>query len=319
MKGYYIMRKTDKAIENQVIDLYLSGESFKSIENILHINSVTAYNIIKRNNIETRTRGGINLLPSEDIIRDYQSGIKIADIAQKYNVCEKTIYNYLSSNNIDRNYIYINRSLNRQYFKCIDSYDKAYFWGLLVTDGCICGNNVSITLKIEDSNILNTLSQKIGNENQLYFDKRGCATLHFKSKEIVNDLALCGVFPRKTFFPHMPILFYRYLMAHVIRGLIDGDGWISYKSHSIGFCSANFNMAQDVKNYLVWALGVYDVAVVATHTCYTIQWSSKKDIKLIGDFIYQDKKDCFIERKYNNFIQIITHDNTEITNQITQG
>ena len=47
-------------------------------------------------------------------------------------------------------------------------------------------------------------------------------------------------------------------------------------------------------------------------------WSSKKDIKLIGDYLYKDKNDCYLLRKYNNFKKIIQI-NTEVDSNITKG
>ena len=37
----------------------------------------------------------------------------------------------------------------------------------------------------------------------------------------------------------------------------------------------------------------------------------QKDIEKIGNYIYQNKDNCFLSRKYNNFLQII-HGNTEV-------
>lgn len=121
------MKKTSLELEQKVIQSYLEGNSCKTIGNQLGLNSVTIFNILKRNNIQTRTNGGIYKLPVDDIIKDYKNGIRIQDISIKYNVNPKTIYNYLESANEDRNYIYINKSLKRDYFSTIDSYDKAYF------------------------------------------------------------------------------------------------------------------------------------------------------------------------------------------------
>ena len=53
------MKKVSIEQEKQVIDLYKSELSCRSIESELEINSITVFNILKRNNIPTRTRGGI--------------------------------------------------------------------------------------------------------------------------------------------------------------------------------------------------------------------------------------------------------------------
>ena len=44
-----------------------------------------------------------------------------------------------------------------------------------------------------------------------------------------------------------------------------------------------------------------------------VQIYGKSDIKKIGNFLYENKEDCYLKRKYNNFLKII-QDNTELTN-----
>lgn len=70
------MLKTNKDIEKKIIDAYVNGSSFKEIGIKYNTNPVTAFNIIKRNNIQTRTKGGIYELPQNIIVEKYLSGEK---------------------------------------------------------------------------------------------------------------------------------------------------------------------------------------------------------------------------------------------------
>lgn len=306
------MKKTDIEIENKVICEYVNnGLSFKQIGDKLGINSVTAFNIIKRNGICSRTKGGIYSLPIDEIKRMYLDGIPVVEISKKFNVNCKTIYNYLEKNEIYRNYIYHNRTLNRRYFQNIDSYDKAYFLGFMITDGCVTeDNSVSLTLKMDDYEILETFRQKISNENKLYYNyDRNEVSFRFKSKETQNDLSKYGVVYRKTFTTFLPLLPNPFLMSHMLRGIFDGDGWISEKSHNIGLCSASYIFIKYVRDYLHLLLGVYSVNItVSTNNrltpLYQIQWSSLKDIFIIGSYIYSGKRDCYLKRKFNNWKNI---------------
>lgn len=49
-----------------------------------------------------------------------------------------------------------------------------------------------------------------------------------------------------------------------------------------------------------------------------MSWASKKDIKLIGDYLYKDKNNCYLVRKFNNFESII-HVDTEVSSDISKG
>ena len=108
------------------------------------------------------------------------------------------------------------------------------------------------------------------------------------------------------------------LMPHFIRGLIDGDGWVSSKSHSIGLCGTEKIVIQ-LRDILVKKLNVFNVKVLHTEPhLWMVNWSSNKDINAIGEFIYKDKKDCYLERKYNNYLTLINA-NTEVSSEITKG
>lgn len=307
------MKKIDEQIEQLVIQLYQSGLSFAKIEKECGVNQTTAFNIIKRHGIQIRTKGGINKLNINDIVEKYKQGIRVVEIAKQYNVRERTIYNYLEKAEVPRDAIYYNKELNRNYFQDIDSYDKAYFLGFMATDGNVGknSNSVSITLSEKDSYILEVFREKIGNENPLYVLERNGrknkeVTFHLKSEKIKNDLSKYGVIPNKTFSIGPPFDINNDLMSHFIRGLIDGDGFISYKSHQIGFCG-NEKMVTFVRDYLCDLLGVYKVKVIkAQEHLWQITWASKKDIKKIGEYIYNNKCECYLHRKYDNYINIIS-------------
>ncbi len=318
------MIRTSKELEKKIIESYNNNEGgVKAIGDMYNINSVTVYNILKRNNVVMRSKGGYDrdYFDKEKIISDYSSGKKVVDIANEYNVSTEIIYYILKNSNVPRDYIYINHNLKRDYFSDIDSYDKAYFLGLMITDGCVLeDNSVSITLKESDSKILEVFRNKINNENPLYIRDRGRAgrerevTFKFKSKQTQNDLAKYGVVYRKTFTTFFPFLSHPEMMRHMIRGLIDGDGWISFKSHSLGICSASYEFIYLFRFFMCKVLDVIEPTIIVQHdTLYTVVWHSKRDIYTIGRFIYIGKKDCFLERKYRNWLNIIIHDNTEVT------
>ena len=305
------MKRTDPEIEQQVIQKYLEGNSCKTIGELLQLNSVTVFNILKRNNIDTRTNGGIYKLPVEDIVRDYRNGIRITELAKKYNVNIKTIYNYLESVGEERDYTYINRSLRRDYFSVIDSYDKAYFLGLIISDGCIQeDNNLRITLQLQDAYILKTFARKICNENPLYFNgnRPNEITFHCKSKQIKDDLAKYGVVPRKSLISYLPFdMIPDDLIHHMIRGTFDGNGYISVteKTHVIGYCAGNERIVTEYRDWLVFKLGVNKIKVSQFEEHgFSCTWSSIKDIIAICNYIYKDKQDCYLRRKYNKFMII---------------
>lgn len=305
------MKRIDKETEEKVIKTYNSGLSMAVTGKQYNISGATVKHILERNNVPVRTKGGIYKIPEEDVITRYKNNESCQSIADSYNVSFNTISNILEKNNIPRDNRYYNLNLDLNYFSKIDRYDKAYFLGFLITDGNVCGNAVRLSLATKDEHILYCFKEKTGNENKIYYRKdKPEASCSAKVKQWVEDLAHYGVIPNKTSQVYLPQLS-KEMMPHLLRGMIDGDGWISSKSHQIGFCGNEQTVTQ-VRDYFIKELNVYPVKVLHTNTTlWQITWASQKDIELIGNYLYKNKKDCFLKRKFNEFQKI--QGNTEVT------
>lgn len=292
------MKRVSIETEKFVIDKYNSGLSCKAISNLLSISETTVFNILKRNNIEMRTKGGIYQLPKEEIIELYKRGFSSTYLSEKYKVTNNTILKILHEAGIEVTCArYFNVLLDEEYFDVINTNEKAYFLGLMISDGSVVGNLVSITSHILDSYILNLFSSQIMNCNPLYYSPyRTEVSVNFKSEKVVNSLSKYGVVQNKTYNTYLPYIGEQY-MSHLIRGILDGDGWISSKAHQLGFCGSEVLMTQ-IRDFLVSRLNVYNVKVLHTEiNLWQITWASKKDIITIGNYLYQDAKEFYLTRK----------------------
>lgn len=120
--------------------------------------------------------------------------------------------------------------INDSFFESIDTQEKAYFLGLMASDGCVTeGNRVIISLQERDSYILDLMKQRLEYEGVIYFIKartenhQNIRRLQFRNKKISEDLNKLGIFPRKSLklqFPNLPEQFHN----DFIRGYFDGDG-----------------------------------------------------------------------------------------------
>lgn len=305
------MRRISQEIEKEVIKMYLEGKTLSEVAEFFEISPTTVWATLKRNNIKRRTCGGIDLIPHNDVIDKYKNGTSTTIIANEYNVDRHTICNILKKHKIERNNIYHNKGLDENYWEIIDSYDKAYFLGFFITDGNVYGNDVRLQLKNESQYILETLKNKTKSENNVRQDKRGFSTFSVKRKKWVDDLAKYGVIPNKTSTVYFPDMLQVNLLSHFVRGLIDGDGWISFKGEQIGFCG-NETLVTQLRDFLVKTLNVYNSKILKTgNNLYQVCWCSKKDIKNIGEYIYKDKGDCFLKIKFDNFNELV-NGNTEV-------
>lgn len=149
--------------------------------------------------------------------------------------------------------------LDEQYFDSIDTEKKAYFLGLIFTDGCIhmskgrqplCG----ITLKEQDEYILKEFKNDIRSNKTVTHDGRGCSEINILSSGIVSGLRKYGVKERKSTTILFPNNIPEDMMGHFIRGVFDGDGSAAFysrkgrKSHTKGiiFCSGSYQFLSDM-------------------------------------------------------------------------
>lgn len=306
-------------VKKEIISRYANKESMKNISISCKVSVNTVRKTLVNNGVVIRSRGGIEPLDEKEVILMYKSGVSSSVIAEKFNVTVHSITNILEKNSVKRDNIYHNKSLVENYWETIDSSDKAYFLGFLMTDGNVFGNTyVRLQLSSKDEEILKTFSRYTKNTNNISPDKRNLSSFHVKRKKWVEDLSKYGVIPNKTNSLRFLELDNKDMMSHLVRGLFDGDGWISEKSHQIGFCG-NENMVTGLRDYLVKTLNVYKVTVIHSEdNLWQITWAGKKDIKKIGDFIYKDKGDCYLTRKYENYEKIIQAD-TEVSSEIAKG
>ena len=312
------MKRTPKNIELNIIKEYLSGLTMDQTADKCGVTKFVVFRTLKSYNIQARP---INKLDQEKItnICDlYKSGQSTYELANKFNVSVKTICDVLKRAGIPRNNRYSNKKLDLNYWENIDRPDKAYFLGLMITDGCVYSHrNVTLSLTESDKHILEVYRKYTGNEVKIHtqqkqhLNKKNECVFNVSCSKWVDDLSKYGVIPRKTSTVEMPVL-KKELMPHLLRGMFDGDGWIA-NGRQIGICG-NQQCVTAVHDWLVKELNVYNTKVSQTgpHLWQTI-WSSKKDFKTICDYLYKDKSDLYIARKYNKF----SHDNPEVSEGVT--
>lgn len=315
------MKRTDAELEKLAIERYSSGESMKSVAVEIGVTPATVLRILRAYGIQSRSKGGLYPLDESYIIQAYKEGQSASMIAAKFDVTMNTITAILEKHGIARNNRYKNTTFDTAYFNVLDRCDKAYFLGFLIADGYVArdSNHVRISLAAKDVQILELFRQVTKNANPLYHRKdQDQYSFNVRSKQWKHDLARYGCVPCKTFISYLPLIDDA-MMPHMIRGLIDGDGWVSSKSHQVGFCGTK-EIVTGMRDYLHTKLNVWHVKVleVKPNTLWQITWASKRDIQKLFDYLYKDSGPYFLTRKYDQF-KLILQGNTEVSRQITQG
>jgi len=114
-------------------------------------------------------------------------------------------------------------TINKDYFKTIDTENKAYWLGYLWADGCITKYSIMMELQVRDKDHLELLLKEIyGDKHPELKEKDGCVVANISSLEMVNDLISLGygTKDKRSNIPTMP----KELHRHFIRGYYDGDG-----------------------------------------------------------------------------------------------
>lgn len=122
---------------------------------------------------------------------------------------------------------------NHNYFKTIDTEEKAYILGFLYADGYNSDKQVVITQLEQDVDILEKINKALNADNQITRklqstnNKTKCQ-LCYSSIDMCTDLTNLGCFRNKSLACTFPTFLDKSLIRHFIRGYFDGDGcvWI---------------------------------------------------------------------------------------------
>lgn len=231
-------------------------------------------------------------------------------IAMLFGVSDASIRTYLIEQSVFMKGHRCGQNSYNNYFETIDSEDKAYFLGLIFADGNIREDSrgggrkiFSIMLTEEDKYLLERFNIYANfNVNLIIHhkeDNKPRYGLIINSSKIYDDLINLGISKRKSidginFIPNIPEKY----MPHFIRGYFDGDG-IAKKPGYIGFCG-DFKIIKYIKDVLIKTCNVRNNTITynKSNNIYYVQWSSLKDVKAIFDYMYKDKKDLYLIRKY---------------------
>ena len=123
---------------------------------------------------------------------------------------------------------------NHNYFKTIDTEEKAYILGFLYADGYNSDKQVVITQLEQDVDILEKINKALNADNQI---KRKLQSTNNKTKcqlcyssiDMCTDLTNLGCFRNKSLACTFPTFLDKSLIRHFIRGYFDGDGCITYR------------------------------------------------------------------------------------------
>jgi hypothetical protein len=198
-----------------------------------------------------------------------------------------------------------NRTAKEDFFEKIDSEEKAYFLGLMFSDGSVVNDiegkrspQISLELKVSDEKIIEEFRNILNLHSKVTYRKekgKECARLSFRSKKMAEDLKKYGIIPNKTYITkHLPEIDNQYLKPF-LRGLIDGDGSIyqiqKTGRYAIDFCSYHKSICEDFRQLCNTFLSKKNKNVIANYdSAYHIRFYKQETVIQLATELYKDAK-----------------------------
>lgn len=313
------MKKLSNEQIQEIIALYQLGTSPKEIGEKLGIYNNSVTRILRKQGVE-RNKAAPRITPEQTkyIIEKYSEGISSEIIAKELNINSSTVLRILKRNNIQirdassSKRIY---ALDESLLDNIDSEEKAYFLGLMWSDGNIHkeSNDIKIDLHSKDEDILIKLSNFFFKKEKLYryaTKTTPYTRLLLTSAKLKEKLINLGCIPNKTFKLKYPNISEN-LNRHFIRGLIDGDGSVfDYESPTISVTGTR-DLLLKASEIIEKQLNIRPL--ISQKNKYRnsekniiyMEYRGFKKVKALGDWIYNDSY-MKIHRKYNEYLNILS-------------
>lgn len=263
---------------------------------------------------DTFFKGGFNmkLYKNKDWLKNQISNKTRKQIAEELEVSPGTISRWAKKFNIKiPNRGNSKHSLDKKYFKKIDTENKAYWLGFIMADGCVfkgCGNSrgntyrLQVNLSRKDREVLERLKKDLNASYQIKDKKvynKDTGKYYKASQFRVNCTPLCkdlislGVVPAKSQIEKVPEIPQK-LLRHFFRGYFDGDGYI--RKNDFEFISGE-KFALD---FLEFSKVKGDVETFINSDTQYLIVQKNSELKKIFNLFYDDAN-IYLKRKYKKF------------------
>lgn len=291
--------------------------------------------LVYNNYIENKYKGDVIIIKNNTyknknwLVKEY-SLHGSSTIARKCNVDDSTIIYWLKKFNIKirtrKESLSITDSrknlANRNYFKNINTPQKAYWLGFLMADCTIInkGNGIyyfSFELSIKDKNIVEQFAKDIEFQGKIYYTKNK-VRLFINDTLFTKNLMKYGIIENKTgkeIFPNIKEKYNKYF----ILGFFDGDGSIMFYNNKqrirsrFHIVSCNEKILKQIKEELsikanvIFTENSLHRKYTGCNEIYELETSTLSNIMKIYDYFYYNENIFYMKRKYNKFLELKKH------------
>lgn len=248
----------------------------------------------------------------------YKAGERSGVLASEFKITKVHVHYIIRRFGIDASQRTSARTIiNHNAFSVITP-EGAYWIGMLMSDGCVHRGVVALGLSIADEEHVLKFKNFVKSEHKIsytggrpcghgkkYFSKPivKCA---FMSKQIINDLAVFGVVPRKSFTAKIN---YLENSKDFWRGMVDGDGCV-YIHKRDGFCMRLLGSKSNITQFRNFVLknteGYGGDIVYSPQKHIYILYLSGKHARKIARILYENAS-VYLNRKYKLVADALGH------------
>lgn len=254
-------------------------------------------------------------------VADYYNAnknISITECAKRFNISRDTLSLYLQKNQ-PNDYLH-KYNVDENFFEKIDTEEKAYWLGFLTADGSLFKNRNSIRLALaeKDKDHVVKFKNALKADHSItivpaggYIGKNGeramAASITIGNKKLHDDLVKLG-FTSKKSCNEKPVELSEELIRHYIRGLFDGDGWISFGP---SYRDLGLGMGKEILEYIKYCFEKYaniknTYKVQYFKTVWRYRISSKQEILKALNWMYKDST-IYLDRKYQKYLEFMDY------------
>jgi intein-encoded DNA endonuclease-like protein len=305
-----------------MIDMYTIRElNTVQIAKIFRCSDSTVGRILRDNGVKIVGRlcsNSVRTKDYEDICKLYIEGKTTEEIAKIYNKTDNTIAKVLRKNGIElRKAIRRSHVKHHDYFENIDTPEKAYYLGWILTDGSVVEHktrtdrslNINMCLQNSDRKILVNFMNQLGagEDSVHFFEKRKQHHISFASQKMADDLSKYGIVPRKS-YKQIPMPNIREdLIPHLLRGIFDGNGsnYITKDGAARFTFYGNKALCESIREYLNNEIGAKMNDLTKRVGCYSVSWQGNDISQKFCDLIYKDCGEHYLDRKREKFAKVL--------------
>ena len=232
----------------------------------------------------------------------HQHGLSICKSADAVEISRETLARYLKKRGMSRTggYDHVSYDVDENYFEEINSSNKAYWYGMLMADGCVRthkdgGMQLTLELSNTDYDHLVKFKKSMNFTGPITSRKnRPMSCVRISRQKICQDLINKGCVPNKTVDGWIDEFILQGLYKYdFLRGYLDGDGYIDKKRYRVIFTVKS----ELIRDSLMRLMKEFNPHIVEEDTFYRIVVENKEDFYNLLSKLYVCSGEMYLERK----------------------